>query len=140
MRARLWLAFFAACGVTGVAVAVAVAVAADAVPIKKDQTISQARTALLRAGWSLAPLFRDITPAEQKRLDIVLTGNDMELYRHGFQEIEYCSGIGFNYCFFNYKKGAQCLRVGTKGEFHASPRKEPVVLNWSNECPQVRRP
>lgn len=93
-------------------------------PLKTGTTIFKARPALMRQGWQPVETFTPGHIAEFAHSD----GDSFPIYRHGFKEVERCTGVDDNTCFFNYRKGNQCLMVGTSGEFDAG--KSPKVDNW----------
>jgi hypothetical protein len=56
----------------------------------------------------------------------------------GFIEIERCTGVGRNFCFFNFRKGTICKRVTTAGEL-ARNGSSPVVLKIETDrCARLR--
>jgi hypothetical protein len=93
-------------------------------PLKEKVSIYKTRPALLRGGWKPIETFTagDIAPFAHS------DGNAKPIYGHGFKEIESCTGIGPNYCTFNYRKGDRCLIVYTAGEYF--PPRYPEVSNW----------
>jgi hypothetical protein len=56
------------------------------------------------------------------------------MYEAGYVEVELCSQ-GPSYCNFYYRRGKQCLRVITQGEYgQFNGRQYPIIYKWSNEC------
>lgn len=92
--------------------------------------ISKARAQLLSQGWS--PLETFGTDADGVRWS--LQGDAGSMYRHGFIEVEMCSGTGLNFCSFNYVRGGKCVSLQTQGEFKAGAY-EPHVVRRTTTCP-----
>ncbi len=60
-------------------------------------------------------------------------GEARKFLEAGVAEIESCSGTGLNYCRFNYKRGKECLRLITQGEWH-QPSGSPRVTQVETSC------
>jgi len=88
--------------------------------IKEGMPFAKARSILLAHAWR--PIAVDI---ESERI-----GVENQLVKKQIIEIESCA-IDQPLCIFNYKKGAACLRVMTRGE----KVKDLVIDSWSNDCP-----
>ncbi|MFC3676208.1 hypothetical protein [Ferrovibrio xuzhouensis] len=108
---------------------------AMAAPTKKSSLVkgrefSKVRPELLRQGWKLDPTHEDMN-------DNTSMGYYSEahvLYEAGYVEVGLCTQ-GACYCEFYYRRGKQCLRVVTQGEYEVFRGKQyPVIYNWSNEC------
>ena len=80
------------------------------------------RNHLIRAGWHPVTV-----PAANRTGIEELIGDTREMYNAGFHEVRSCSGIGLNYCFFVFKRGAICSTVETQGELNHD-RTSPVVV------------
>lgn len=100
----------------------------DAEPV----TLSAAREALLRDGWQPWETHGVFPDGLRWNQD----GDAGILYKHGFKEVEACSGTGANYCSFNYVRGGKCLTLHTQGEF-APGQYEPLVIRRSMTCPRA---
>lgn len=94
-------------------------------PLRPNMTIFQARHALLREGWQPVETFAKTGFDELAHS----SGDAAPIYRRGLREVERCTGVEVNYCFFNYRKNKQCLMVFTSGEY--IPNKAPKVDDWS---------
>lgn len=97
----------------------------EEVPLRNGAPFTMARARLLRHGWQ--PVTTDVTMAdgtlERK------WGDAGKLTADGYVETESCSGTGLNYCFFNYMKNGQCLRVETIGEYR-NDLNSPKIYRW----------
>src|SRR5579884_4045044 len=100
-------------------------------PLKEGQNFYQARTALLRHGWQ--PVV--ISHKDFEHMDPSGSGDPdfhwiyaQPFWRHGFREIELCSGTETSPCGFNYRKKGRCLYLGTDGEYGMPG--SPTVSNW----------
>lgn len=60
------------------------------------------------------------------------------LLEAGYPEIERCTGAPRNYCFFNYTRRGQCLRVRTLGVLRP-PNTEPKVHGAGDSCASRQR-
>ena len=60
-------------------------------------------------------------------------GEAGRLLEAGYTEIERCTGSSRNYCFFNYSRRGQCLRVRTLGVLRP-PDTEPKVHGAGDAC------
>jgi hypothetical protein len=91
---------------------------------------SDLRSKLLADGWQ--PQETDLITArgvpERSR------GEAGRLLEAGYTEIERCTGSERNYCFFNYNRRGQCLRVRTLGVLRP-PDVEPRVHGAGDACP-----
>ena len=103
---------------------------ASAYLLKKGARLSSTRAALLHAGWK--PVITDVRDASGGQEKMF--GDARSLFQAGYTEVEFCSGIAPNICFFNYKKKGRCLRLTTRGEYHPNFNAEPMLLRWTNEC------
>lgn len=96
----------------------------------EGREFSKVRAELLRQGWKPVPTTEDMN-------DDTSTGHYSEahvMYEAGYVEVELCSQ-GPSYCNFYYRRGEQCLRVITQGEYGQSNGKQyPIIYKWSNEC------
>jgi hypothetical protein len=81
------------------------------------------RSRLVTIGWH--PL---VAPIANRTGDEELIGDTREMYDSGLHEVRSCSGIGFNYCFFEFKRNRFCKTVETQGEL-SPDHTSPVVLN-----------
>jgi hypothetical protein len=84
-----------------------------------------ARSRILRAGWRPTRTYRDYE----------YIGTEKELIDHKFLEVAYCSMDAGSLCVLYYRKGNQCLTVGTVGEELKSMK----VTRWGGECPVETR-
>jgi hypothetical protein len=92
--------------------------------------ISTVRTTLLADGW--VPQETALTRA--KGAPERSWGEAGKLLEAGYPEVERCTGTSRNYCFFNYNRRGQCLRVRTLGVLRA-PDTEPKVHGAGDACP-----
>ncbi|MBV8660264.1 MAG: hypothetical protein JO142_20795 [Burkholderiales bacterium] len=106
-------------------------VRAEPLPVRVGQPLPQARKALLAAGWQPRPT---TLAFPDESLQKELTEPSL-LIEAGFVEVEYCSGTGANYCFFNYIKKGQCLRLVTAGESSPPDHRWASVHHVLRECP-----
>src|SRR5207248_10184289 len=84
------------------------------------------RHSLLRSGWK--PVIRN---SKSRSGAAELIGDTRIMFAAGFREVEYCSGIGRNYCAFRFKRGRICRSVRTVGELDTA-RTSPVVQGIKN--------
>lgn len=91
-----------------------------AVPTVYGADISDARRALIAAGWTPVP-------AESEGF-----GRQVDLHAMGIIEAENCSGTGLAHCSFNYENAGIDLRVVTAGELYE--HNEPVVAWYTVDC------
>jgi hypothetical protein len=111
--------------------AVSSASAAASAPLIEGQYFAKARLNILHAGWRPVVTHLKFTDGSEQRL----AGDAGAMTSAGWVEVEYCSGTGRNYCFFNYSRRGHCLRVLTRGEYYPEDR-SPTVLSWTSECPK----
>jgi hypothetical protein len=108
-----------------------VSTAATEYPLRKGESIVEARAALLKAGW--VPVRID------KRWDDGTRENqfgDARLFFDaGFIEVQECEGTGPNACILNYQKDGRCLQVITVGEYYRAWSDKPEVVRWTADCP-----
>lgn len=93
---------------------------AGAVPTINGMPISRARKALIAAGWQ--PVAHGDPDAHTGEREKALAGL-------GVIEVDSCSGTGFGYCAFDYRKGTATLGVITVGE-----DEYPSVSHYSVRC------
>jgi hypothetical protein len=91
--------------------------------------LSSVRGTLLADGW--LPQETGLTTA--KGTPERTKGEAAVLLEAGYMEVERCTGSSKNYCFFNYKRGGQCLRVRTLGVLRP-PDTEPKVHGAGDAC------
>jgi hypothetical protein len=91
-----------------------------AVPTINDMPITHARKALIAAGW---------TPANHGVPDDHIDEREQALALLGVTEVESCSGTGFGYCSFDYRKGKAKLGVTTVGD-----NEDPTVSDYGVSC------
>jgi len=99
--------------------------------LKTGENFSKARQYLVASGWKPVISHKMLGDMEKRSW-----GDARLLFDAGFDEIEYCSGTGREFCFFNYRTGRSCLRVTTAGEY----RKEldsPKILRWKEGACQA---
>lgn len=95
--------------------------AKENLPIYKGQLFSDARVALMKAGWKP---WKTIKPE--------FTGVIQEPYiEKGYVEIENCAASR-PYCLFRYKKHTKCLRLVASG--YEGTVEETTVENWYFDC------
>ncbi|MBL8345469.1 MAG: hypothetical protein JNN03_08505 [Rubrivivax sp.] len=92
--------------------------------------LSGARSTLLADGW--LPQETALTTA--KGVPERSRGEAGTLLEAGYPEVERCTGSSRNYCFFNYSRRGQCLRVRTLGVLRP-PDSEPKVHGAGDACP-----
>jgi hypothetical protein len=92
--------------------------------------LSSVRSALLADGWQ--PQETALTTA--KGVPERSRGEAGTLLEAGYPEVERCTGSSRNYCFFNYSRRGQCLRVRTLGVLRP-PDGEPKVHGAGDACP-----
>jgi hypothetical protein len=98
---------------------------------------SSVRAKLIDEGWS--PVETNLTNA--KGLPERSRGEAAKYLEAGFPEIERCTGGSRNYCFLNYSRRGNCLRVRTVGPLDL-PTADPKVHGAGDACPskqQARR-
>src|SRR5438105_2869637 len=98
--------------------------------LRPGMSISAVRALLLQDGWTAVRIDKKLAGNREN-----LFGDARLLFQAGFFEVESCTGIGQNYCFFNYQKNGECLRLITSGEYF-SASDEPKLDKWTNECPE----
>ncbi|MEE4451562.1 hypothetical protein [Novosphingobium resinovorum] len=91
-----------------------------AVPAINDMPITRARKALIAAGW---------TPVNHGGPDDRIDEREQALAQLGVTEVDSCSGTGFGYCRFDYRKGKATLGVTTVGDDEA-----PNVSDYGVSC------
>ncbi len=93
--------------------------------LTKGQSFRVARAALIVAGWKPRVI-------NSYSLDGTVQwnrfGESEFLAREGYREVEYCSGTGLTYCFFDYVRNGKCLHLETKGERHLT------LIYWDRRC------
>jgi hypothetical protein len=94
------------------------------------QPISTVRTTLLAEGWQPQETALTRSKGALERS----WGEAGKLLEAGYPEIERCTGSSRNYCFFNYSRRGQCLRVRTLGVLQP-PDGEPKVHGAGDACP-----
>lgn len=103
---------------------------AETAPDVVQKPILGARATLIKSGWMPRETF--LMNAEGQREN--QWGDAGILLRAGVVEVEFCTGTGVGYCFYNYRKKGRCLRLLTQGEF--SPGEyQPQVIKQTRECP-----
>ncbi len=100
--------------------------------VRKGESLSHARKALLAQGWK---------PRETFGLDgngerWALFADAGLMHRAGIVEVQDCTGTGLNYCAFNYLRRGQCLTLQTEGEFKPGAY-EPKVIRTLRKCPDA---
>jgi len=100
--------------------------------LKKGEYLSQARPALLRAGWRPVETYFRTYRGEFEHA----RGDAEALFSAGYIEVEFCGCCDVVPCVFNYAKGNRCLQVFTRGEYDPGPRNGPVVASWAHDCPK----
>jgi hypothetical protein len=93
--------------------------------LKVGEPFLAARSRILRSGWRPIGTYRDYE----------YIGTEKELIDRKFFEVAYCSMDAGSLCVLYYRKGTQCLTVGTVGE----ELKFMKVTRWSGECPVETR-
>lgn len=95
---------------------------------------STTRESLLAQGWE--PVETNLTSSrgvpERSR------GEAARFLDAGFNEIERCTGGQKNYCFLNYKRRGQCLRVRTLGALDL-PTHDPKIHGAGDACPSRQK-
>ncbi len=94
--------------------------------------ITQARSNLLKSGW--LPRATYLMWGENQDEPANQSGDAGLLHRAGLSEVEMCTGVEKNFCFFNYVRDGRCLRLTTEGEFNPGSY-EPMVVKMASECP-----
>lgn len=94
--------------------------------------ITALRAKLLAHGWSPLETF-GADPGGRRWNQFADAGS---MYQAGMIEVESCSGTGLNFCTFYYRKGKQCFRVVTQGEFKQGEY-EPHVMETKKVCPST---
>lgn len=105
--------------------------AATEYPLRKGESIVEARAALLKAGWM--PVRIDERMADGTRENQF--GDARLFFDAGYVEVQECTGTGTNPCILNYQKDGKCLQVITVGEYHPEWSDKPDVLRWTDDCP-----
>ena len=122
---------YAGLAIFAVLMATASPACAASPPLIKGQYFAKARMNLLHAGWRPVVSHLKFADGTYQRL----AGDAGTMTDASWKEVEYCSGTGLNFCFFNYSRNGHCLRVETQGEY--SPQdSSPQVLSWTSECPK----
>ncbi|TPM37206.1 hypothetical protein [Mesorhizobium sp. B2-3-4] len=96
------------------------------VPNVYGKPIDKARQALGSSGWEPLKNPKDLAADE------VQYGQELALSRRGIVEVDSCSGTGFNFCGFYYRKGDMELSVTTVGEGDF-----PAVVDYHAACDQT---
>jgi hypothetical protein len=96
------------------------------VPNVYGKPIDQARQSLISAGWAPFKNPKNLAADEGQY------GLELELTKQGIVEVDTCSGTGFNFCNFYYRKDAMELSVTTAGE-EGFPR----VVGYGAQCDQA---
>lgn len=96
------------------------------VPNVYGKPIDQARQSLISAGWAPFKNPKNLATDEGRY------GLELELSKQGIVEIDICSGTGFNFCNFYYRKDAMELSVSTTGEDGFPP-----VVGYGAQCDQA---
>ena len=94
-----------------------------------NKHLSQVHGKLLADGW--LPKETNLTTANGAPERS--SGEAGVLLEAGYPAIERCTGAPRNYCFFNYTRRGQCLRVRTLGVLRP-PGTEPKVHGAGNSC------
>jgi hypothetical protein len=90
------------------------------VPPINDMPITRARKELIAAGWS---------PVNHGTPDDRIDEREQTLAQLGVTEVDSCSGTGFGYCSFDYRKGKAKLGVTTVGD-----NEDPAVSDYGVSC------
>lgn len=90
------------------------------VPRIDSMPITKARAALIGAGWK---------PVDHGAIDQRTDPREQTLVKMGVVEVDSCSGTGFGYCGFDYRRPGAALSVTTVGESG-----DPVVSYHSVQC------
>ena len=72
--------------------------------LKRDEAYARARPKLLRDGWQ---------PVRSSGYRGIID----EILQAGWVEVSNCSGTGLGFCAFDWKRGRQCARIITYGEY-----------------------
>ncbi len=112
--------------VVAIAAEDAVCQSAGKVPNVYGKPIDQARQSLISAGWAPLKNPKDLAADEAQY------GQELELSKQGIIEVDACSGTGFNFCNFYYRRDAMELSVTTAGE-EGLPR----VVGYGAQCDQA---
>ena len=94
-----------------------------------NKPLSQVRTKLLEDGWLPKETHLASAKGEPERSK----GEAGLLLEVGYTEVERCTGGARNYCFLNYTRRGQCLRVRTLGVLRATGA-EPKVHGAGDSC------
>jgi hypothetical protein len=89
---------------------------------KPPTRYAELRSALLSSGWRpriVVVVFTD----GGREWD---WGDARVMFESGFVEIERCTGVERNFCFFNFRKGRMCKRVTTAGELNRDGSSPPA--------------
>nr|KIS30036.1 hypothetical protein TQ38_24960 [Novosphingobium sp. P6W] len=90
------------------------------VPTINEMPITRARKELIAGGWS---------PVNHGTPDDRIDEREQALAQLGVTEVDSCSGTGFGYCSFDYRKGKAKLGVTTVGD-----NEDPSVSNYGVQC------
>lgn len=96
------------------------------VPNIYDKPIDKARQALGSVGWVPLKNPKDLASDEAQ------FSQELDLSRRGIIEVDSCSGTGFNFCLFYYRKDDMELSVTTAGEGDF-----PAVVGYDAKCDQA---
>jgi hypothetical protein len=97
----------------------AVCAGQGAVPNVYGKPINQAREALIANGWK---------PLENPD-DLAADSRELALSQHGVIEVSSCSGTGFGFCLYYYRKRDMELSVSTAGDDDF-----PTVTGYDTAC------
>lgn len=95
---------------------------------------SSVRAKLMDDGWT--PVETNLTTA--KGLPERSRGEAAKYLEAGFPEIERCTGGSRNYCFLNYSRRGNCLRIRTVGSLDL-PTADPKVHGAGDACPSKQQ-
>ena len=90
------------------------------VPGINERPITQARKALIAAGWK---------PVNHGAAEDRADEREKDLAKLGVIEVESCSGTGFGYCSFDYEQAGAALAVTTVGD-----NEDPSVADYAVKC------
>jgi hypothetical protein len=93
------------------------------VPNIYGKPINQARQALISKGWEPLKNPRDLAANKNQYF------REINLSQRGVVEVDSCSGTGFAFCGYYYRKGSMELIVTTDGDDEF-----PGVVNYSTAC------
>ena len=94
-----------------------------------NKPLSQVHSKLLADGW----LPKETALTTAKGAPERSQGEAGVLLEAGYPEVERCTGAPRNYCFLNYTRRGQCLRVRTLGVLRP-PDAEPKVHGAGDSC------